>query len=339
MNPFSLGSFPATRLRRLRVDDFTRKLVTETNLSPQNLIQPLFVMEGEKQTEDIPAMPGLCRYTIDTLLEEVAELQDLHIPAIALFPVIQPHLKSDFAKEAYNDQGLLQRCIHQVKTTFPHMGVIADVALDPYTSHGHDGVLNSKGEVDNDSSVAILLKQALSLAKAGADIVAPSDMMDGRIQMIRKGLENEGYTMVRILAYAAKYASSYYGPFRGAVGSASQLKGASKASYQMNPANSHEAMREVAFDIQEGADFIMIKPGMPYLDIVYRVKQQFKVPTFVYQVSGEYSMHMAAIQAGHLEEQAAIMESLLCIRRAGADAILSYFAKKAAGWLKAGDLP
>ena len=328
-----MSHFPRVRLRRMRQDDFSRRLMRETRLSVDDLIYPMFIQEGQRTRTPILSMPGIERVTIDLLLEEVAILVDLGIPAIALFPKIALEKKSTEAEEAYNPQGLVQSAIRAIKAQFKDIGVIADVALDPFTTHGHDGVINAQGQVLNDASVAILVQQALSLAEAGVDIVAPSDMMDGRILTIRKALEQAGYSQTRILAYAAKYASHYYHPFREAVGSATELGKRSKASYQMDPANTNEALREVQLDIEEGADIVMVKPGMPYLDVLYRVKERFQMPTFVYQVSGEYAMHQAAIQNGWLPEREIILESLLCMKRAGADAIISYFAKRAAAWL------
>jgi len=329
------GQFPGLRLRRLRRDPFIRRLVRETRLNVADLIQPLFIMEGQGR-EAVASMPGVERLSLDELLEEAEALVELGVPALVLFPVTPPAAKSDDAREAYNPSGLVQRAIRALKREFPDLGVITDVALDPFTRHGQDGLVDEDGYVMNDATVQVLIRQALSHAEAGADIVAPSDMMDGRIGAIREALEAEEYVHTRILAYSAKYASSFYGPFRDAVGSAANLKGGNKYSYQMDPANSDEALREVALDLEEGADIVMIKPGLPYLDIVRRVKDQFAVPTFVYQVSGEYAMLLAAAQNGWLNEEAVIMESLLSIKRAGADAILSYFARRVAGWLKHG---
>jgi porphobilinogen synthase len=309
-------------------------LVRETRLSVDDLIQPLFVREGQGQREAVAAMPGTERLSIDELLKEAEALVELGVPALALFPVTPATVKSEDAQEAYNPDGLIQRAVRILKREFPHLGIITDVALDPFTSHGQDGLVDEDGYVLNDETVTVLIRQALSHAEAGADIVAPSDMMDGRIGAIREALEAEHFIHTRILAYSAKYASHFYGPFRDAVGSAVNLQGGNKDSYQMDPANSDEALREVAMDLAEGADIVMIKPGMPYLDIVRRVKDQFGAPTFVYQVSGEYAMLMAAAQHGWLNERAVILESLLAIKRAGADAILSYFAKRAAGWLR-----
>jgi porphobilinogen synthase len=318
----------------MRYQDFSRRLMREHTLTVDDLIYPMFVLEGENQREAVLSMPGVERVSIDLLLKEAEELVELGVPAIALFPVTPPEAKSLDAKEAWNPEGLAQRAVRALKQHLPELGVITDVALDPFTTHGQDGIIDDAGYVLNDITVEALVKQALSHAEAGADIVAPSDMMDGRIASIREALEIANYSETLILAYAAKYASAYYGPFRDAVGSSSSLGKADKKSYQMDPANSDEALHEVAMDIQEGADMIMVKPGMPYLDIVRRVKTELKVPTFVYQVSGEYAMHMAAIQNGWLDKDQIIMESLLCIKRAGADGILTYFAKDAARILK-----
>ena len=328
------GQFPGARPRRMRRDDFSRRLVRETVLTPVDLIQPLFVIEGEKRREPIASMPGVERLSVDELLREAETLATLGVPAVALFPVTPPEAKSLDAAEAYNPNGLAQRAVRALKAAIPELGVITDVALDPFTSHGQDGLVDETGYVLNDETVAVLVRQALSHAEAGADIVAPSDMMDGRIAAIREALESNDFIHTRILAYSAKYASSFYGPFRDAVGSAGALGKGNKYSYQMDPANSDEALREVALDLEEGADMVMIKPGLPYLDIVRRVKDQFAVPTFVYQVSGEYAMLMAAAGNGWLDERAVAMEALLAIKRAGADAILSYFAGRAAGWLR-----
>jgi porphobilinogen synthase len=320
-------------MRRMRRSEFSRRLMRETRLSIDNLIYPVFIMEGQGR-EPIPSMPGIERLGLDALREEAAECVALGLPALVLFPVTLPQHKSDDAREAFNPDGLAQRAIRLLKKEFPQLGVITDVALDPFTTHGQDGLIDSSGYVLNDETVAVLIKQALSHAEAGADVVAPSDMMDGRIGAIREALESAGHIHTRILAYSAKYASSFYGPFRDAVGSAANLGASNKYGYQMDPANSDEALREVALDLAEGADMIMIKPGLPYLDIVQRVKAQFGAPTFVYQVSGEYAMLMAAVQQGWLDERACAMEALLSIKRAGADAILTYFAKRAAGWLQ-----
>jgi len=336
--PTSITStlYPLTRKRRMRRDDFSRRLMRESSLSVDDLIYPMFILEGENQRQAVTSMPGVERVSIDLLVQEARELVDLGIPAIALFPVTPAEAKSDDAKEAYNPDGLAQRAVRAVKDKYPQLGVITDVALDPFTSHGQDGLIDADGYVMNDETVEVLVKQALSHAEAGADVVAPSDMMDGRIGEIREVLEENGHIHTRILAYSAKYASSFYGPFRDAVGSAANLGKADKTTYQMDPANSDEALQEVAMDIEEGADMVMVKPGMPYLDIVRRVKDQFGVPTYAYQVSGEYAMTMAAIQNGWLDERKVIMESLLCFKRAGADGILSYFSKQVATWLKEG---
>ena len=331
------GKFPRTRLRRMRRDDFSRRLMRETRLTVDDLIQPVFVMEGKNRSEPVPSMPGISRVTVDLLLKQVEKLLKLGVPALALFPVVPASKKDNKAKEAYNPKGLVPHTLRTLKKNFPELGVITDIALDPYTSHGQDGLIDGTGYVLNDETVAVLVKQALSHAAAGADIVAPSDMMDGRIGAIRDALEKAGHIHTRILAYSAKYASNFYGPFRDAVGSSANLGTGNKYTYQMDPANSDEALREVALDIEEGADMVMVKPGMPYLDIVRRVKDQFGVPTFVYQVSGEYAMLKAAAKNGWLDERACVLESLLCIKRAGADAILTYFAERAAGWLNGRD--
>lgn len=327
------GQYPARRLRRMRADSFSRRLMSENQLTVDDLIYPVFVLEGESQRETIKSMPGVERKSIDLLLEEAQELVDLGIPAIAIFPVTPNESKSLMAEEAYNSNGLAQRAVKALKASFPELGVITDVALDPFTTHGQDGIIDDNGYVLNEVTKDILVKQALSHAQAGADVVAPSDMMDGRIGAIRQTLEEHGFVNTKILAYSAKYASNYYGPFRDAVGSASNIKGGNKNSYQMDPANSDEALHEIAQDIYEGADMVMVKPGMPYLDIVRRVKDNFQVPTYAYQVSGEYAMHVAAIQNGWLNEKACVMEGLLAFKRAGADGILTYFAKKVAYWL------
>jgi len=327
-------SFPASRLRRVRKHDFSRRLVQENNLTVNDLIYPMFVIEGENKREKITSMPGIERLSLDLLAIEVKELEALGIPAVALFPVTPSDIKTEMAEEAYNEHGLAQRAVRVIKETCPELGVITDVALDPFTTHGQDGIIDGEGYVLNDITTEVLVKQALSHAQAGADIVAPSDMMDGRIGAIREALENAGFINTQIMAYSAKYASNYYGPFRDAVGSASNLKGANKATYQMDPANSDETIHEVALDIQEGADMVMVKPGMPYLDIVRRVKTELQVPTFAYQVSGEYAMHKAAIDNGWLKERECVLESLLCFKRAGANGILTYFAKQVAQWLK-----
>ena len=326
--------FPATRMRRMRSQTFSRRLMRENRLTPDDLICPLFVIEGSNQRQSIASMPEVYRYSIDLLLAEAKELYELGIPAVALFPVIDPSQKSLDAREAYNPEGLAQRAVKTLKSALPELGIITDVALDPFTSHGQDGLIDNHGYVINDETVEVLCKQALSHAEAGADIVAPSDMMDGRIGAIRTVLEANRHVNTRILAYSAKYASSFYGPFRDAVGSAANLGSGNKYSYQMDPANSDEALREIALDLREGADMIMVKPGMPYLDIIRRAKDQFGAPTFAYQVSGEYAMLKAAAMNGWLDEQQVVMESLLAFKRAGCDAILTYFAKSAALWLR-----
>ena len=325
--------FPASRLRRMRRDDFSRRLMRETHLTCDDLIYPVFVIEGSNRSEAVASMPGVERKTIDLLVTEARQATALGIPMLALFPVVDSTAKSLLGEEAFNPEGLAQRAIRALKTALPDLGIMTDVALDPFTIHGQDGILDDTGYVQNDVTVETLVRQALSHADAGADVVAPSDMMDGRIGAIRQALERAGHTNTRIMAYSAKYASAYYGPFRDAVGSAANLAGADKYSYQMDPANTDEALQEVALDIEEGADMVMVKPGMPYLDVVRRVKDTFGVPTMVYQVSGEYAMHMAAIQNGWLSEQV-ILESLLGMKRAGADAILTYFAMRAALMLK-----
>ena len=329
----AFAGYPFTRMRRMRRDDFSRRLMRETRLSPDDFIYPVFVLEGQGQREPVVSMPGVERLSVDLLVAEAKEIYALGIPAMALFPVTPSEVKSEDAAEAYNPDGLAQRAVRAIKDAVPELGVITDVALDPFTTHGQDGLIDANGYVMNDETVEVLVKQALSHAVAGADIVAPSDMMDGRIGDVRDVLEAEGHVHTRILAYSAKYASSYYGPFRDAVGSAANLGGGNKYTYQQDPANTDEALREVALDLHEGADMVMVKPGMPYLDVVRRVKDRFGVPTFVYQVSGEYAMHMAAAQQGWLDERAVVMESLVCIKRAGADGILTYFAKRAAQWL------
>jgi porphobilinogen synthase len=328
-----IGSFPTTRLRRMRSAEFSRRLMREHRLSTDDLIYPMFVIEGSARREPVQSMPGIERMTIDELLKEAGELVELGIPALALFPVTPSGKKSLDAREAYNPDGLAQQAVKALKAAYPELGVITDVALDPFTTHGQDGLIDEKGYVVNDATTEVLVRQALSHAEAGADVVAPSDMMDGRIGRIREALEKAGHVNTKILAYSAKYASSFYGPFRDAVGSAAALAGGDKYSYQMDPANGDEALREVALDIAEGADMVMVKPGLPYLDIVHRVKTEFGVPTFVYQVSGEYAMLMAAAQNGWLDERATVLESLLAFKRAGADGILTYFAKRVARWL------
>ena len=328
------GNYSATRMRRMRRSDFSRRLMRENRLSPDDLIYPMFVIEGKNKREAIASMPGVERVSIDQLLIEAEQCFALGIPAIALFPVVSQSKKSDDAAEAYNPQGLAQTAVRELKKALPDLGVITDVALDPFTSHGQDGLVDKNGYVLNDETVEVLVKQALSHAEAGADIVAPSDMMDGRIGAIRQALEDNKLIHTRILSYSAKYASSFYGPFRDAVGSAENLAGGNKYSYQMDPANSDEALHEVELDIKEGADMFMVKPGMPYLDIVRRVKDTFGVPTYVYQVSGEYAMLKAASENGWLNEQDTVLESLLAFKRAGADGILTYYAKTVAQWLK-----
>lgn len=328
------SGFPHRRLRRVRAHDFSRRLVQEHCLSVDDLIYPMFVLPGEGQREAVASMPGVERLSIDLLVKEARELVELGIPLIAIFPVTPAADKSLTAEAAYDDNGLAQQAVRALKGAYPELGVMTDVALDPFTSHGQDGILDEHGYVQNDITTEILVKQALSHARAGADMVAPSDMMDGRIGAIREALEEHGFHNVQIMAYSAKYASAYYGPFRDAVGSSGNLKGGNKKTYQMDPANSDEALHEVALDIEEGADMVMVKPGMPYLDIVRRVKDEFGVPTFAYQVSGEYAMHMAAIENGWLGEET-ITESLLAFKRAGADGILTYFAKRVAQQLKA----
>ena len=327
-------SMPSIRMRRMRRDDFSRRLMRESQLTVDDLIYPIFVIEGQSQREKVDSMPGVERVSIDELLKEAQELVQLGIPAIALFPVVGDAKKSLDAQEAYNPDGLAQRAVRALKQAQPSLGVITDVALDPFTTHGQDGLIDDAGYVLNDETVEVLVKQALSHAEAGADIVAPSDMMDGRIGAIRKELEANNYIYTRILAYSAKYASSFYGPFRDAVGSAANLGAGNKYTYQMDPANTNEALWEVGLDLEEGADMVMVKPGMPYLDIVYRVKEQYGVPTYAYHVSGEYSMLKAASQNGWLDEKAVVTEALLGFKRAGADGILTYYAKTVAQWLK-----
>ena len=329
------NQFLAIRPRRMRKDEFSRRLMRENVLTTNDLIYPVFVLDGENRTEEVRSMPGVQRQSIDVLLKTAGECVKLGIPALALFPVIDQQFKSLDALEAFNDDGLVPRTIKALKSAYPELGIITDVALDPYTAHGQDGLIDSTGYVLNDETVAVLMKQALCHAKAGADIVAPSDMMDGRIGAIRDALEENGYFHTKILAYSAKYASAFYGPFRDAVGSAGNLGTGNKYTYQMDPANSDEAMNEVALDISEGADMVMVKPGMPYLDIVRRVKDEFGVPTFAYQVSGEYAMLKAAAQNGWLDEKACVLESLLAFKRAGADGVLTYFAMDVARWLNA----
>ena len=328
------GQFPSTRMRRMRRDDFSRRLMRESVLTVDDFIYPVFVLEGEGRVEKVASMPGVERQSLDILLKTAERAAKLGIPALALFPVVDASLKSLGAEEAYNDSGLVPRVVRALKREFPELGVITDVALDPYTSHGQDGLIDASGYVLNDETLEVLARQALCHAQAGADVVAPSDMMDGRIGRIRAELNQAGQIYTRILAYSAKYASAFYGPFRDAVGSAGNLGKGNKYTYQMDPANTNEALKEVALDLAEGADMVMVKPGMPYLDIVRRVKDEFKVPTYAYQVSGEYAMLKAAAQNGWLDEKACVLESLLAFKRAGADGILTYFALDAAEYLK-----
>ncbi len=327
------GAFPGSRMRRMRRDDFSRRLMRESVLTADDFIYPVFVLEGLGRVEPVASMPGVERQSLDVLLKTAERAVKLGIPALALFPVIDTSLKSLSAEEAYNPAGLVPRVVKALKQEFPNLGVITDVALDPYTSHGQDGLIDDTGYVLNDETLEVLARQALCHAEAGADVVAPSDMMDGRIGRVRAELEAAGQIYTRILAYSAKYASSFYGPFRDAVGSAGNLGKGNKYTYQMDPANTDEALREVALDLEEGADMVMVKPGMPYLDIVRRVKDEFKVPTYAYQVSGEYAMLKAAAQNGWLDEKACVLESLLAFKRAGADGILTYFALEAAEYL------
>lgn len=333
MSQTVIGPFPLARPRRMRASTFSRRLMRENTVTADDLILPVFVCEGEGAVEVIPSMPGVFRYSVDRLIEFLAPLVAQGLVAIAPFPVVDPGLKDDTATAAHDPEGLACRAIRAVKAAFPELGVLTDVALDPYTSHGQDGLLDAAGYILNDETVEVLVRQALSHADAGADVVAPSDMMDGRVAAIRRALEAAGHRNTRILSYAAKYASSYYGPFRDAVGSAANLGKADKRNYQMDPANGDEALREVAMDIEEGADMIMVKPGMPYLDIVRRVKSEFSVPTFAYMVSGEYAMHAAAAANGWLDERAVVMEAMHCFKRAGADAVLTYHAPKILDWL------
>lgn len=330
----SFGQFPQKRMRRMRRDEFSRRLMRENYLHANDFIYPVFVLNGKNREEKVPSMPGVIRQSADMLMQQAEKCLQLGIPALAIFPVIEPSLKSLTAAEALNPKGLVPQVIAKLKKHFPELGIITDIALDPYTSHGQDGLVDADGYVMNDETVKILAQQALVHAQAGADIVAPSDMMDGRIAAIRDALDSKKYIHTRILAYSAKYASGFYGPFRDAVDSSSNLGEGNKSTYQMDPANSDEAIWEVGIDLEEGADMIMIKPGMPYLDIVRQVKDQFKAPTFVYQVSGEYAMLKSAAQNGWLDEKTCVLESLLAIKRAGADAILTYYAMDAAGWLK-----
>ena len=329
-----LGSFPAARMRRMRRDDFSRRLMCEHTLTANDLIYPVFVLDGQNKRESVASMPGVERLSLDLLLPVAEDCMQLGIPALALFPVIGSDLKTLGAEEALNPDGLVPRTVAALKARFPELGIITDIALDPYTSHGQDGLIDASGYVMNDETVAVLARQAVVHAHAGADIVAPSDMMDGRVAALRAALEGAGHIHTRILAYAAKYASSFYGPFRDAVGSAANLGKGNKTTYQMDPANSDEALREVGMDLQEGADMVMIKPGMPYLDIIRRVKDTYGAPTYAYQVSGEYAMLKAATQNGWLNERACVLEVLLAFKRAGADGILTYFARDAARYLK-----
>ncbi len=328
------GSYPFKRPRRMRANDFSRRLMCENKVTADDLIYPVFVLEGQNKVESIASMPGVERKTLDNLLIELEEVYALGIPAVALFPVVDSAKKSLLAEEAYNPNGLVQQVVAAIKAKFPELGVITDIALDPYTSHGQDGIIDDTGYVLNDITTEILVKQALSHAKAGADIVAPSDMMDGRIGAIRQALEAEGFVNTKILAYSAKYASAFYGPFRDAVGSSGNLGKADKKTYQMDPANGDEAFHEIALDLNEGADMVMVKPGMPYLDVIYRVKQNFKVPVFAYHVSGEYAMLKAASTNGWIDEKKCVLEAMVSFKRAGTDAILTYYAKDVARWLK-----
>lgn len=334
MSPFITGQYPERRLRRNRARDFSRRLVAENNLTVNDLIYPVFIVEGKNIVQPIASMPKVNRMSIDVLLKETEQIAKLGIPVLSLFPAIEASNKSLLAEEAYNENGLVPTAVRALKKEFPELGILTDVALDPYTTHGQDGIIDEQGYVQNDVSIETLIRQALVQAQAGVDIVAPSDMMDGRIGAIRDELEAQGFVNTQIMAYSAKYASCFYGPFRDAVGSAKNIQGGNKKTYQLDPANSNEALQEIYQDLSEGADMVMVKPGMPYLDIVHRVKETFAVPTFVYQVSGEYTMLSAAIQNGWLDEKPAIMESLLCFKRAGADGVLTYFAKQVAEWLQ-----
>lgn len=335
MSEFILNNrYPATRPRRMRANDFSRRLMAENKLTADDLIYPVFVLEGEDRVEDIVSMPGIQRKTLDHLLVELQEVSELGIPAIALFPVISEQKKSLMAEEAFNENGLVPQTVKAIKSKFPELGVITDIALDPYTSHGQDGIIDEKGYVLNDTTVDILVKQALCHAAAGVDIVAPSDMMDGRIGSIRQALEKANFVNTKILAYSAKYASAFYGPFRDAVGSGSNLGKADKKTYQMDPANGDEAFHEIALDLQEGADMVMVKPGMPYLDVIYRAKQNFKVPVMAYHVSGEFAMLKAASANGWIDEKKCVLEAMMGFKRAGTDAVLTYYAKDIARWLK-----
>jgi len=330
------GQFPARRMRRMRRDDFSRRLMREHTLTPNDFIYPVFVLEGQNKREAVSSMPGVERLSLDLLIPVAEDCLKLGIPALALFPVIDAGLKTLGAEEAFNPAGLVPRTVAALKDRFPELGIITDIALDPYTSHGQDGLLDDSGYVMNDETVAVLARQAVTHAQAGADVVAPSDMMDGRVAALRAMLEEAGHIHTRILAYAAKYASSFYGPFRDAVGSAANLGKGNKTTYQMDPANSDEALWEVGMDLQEGADMIMVKPGLPYLDVIRRVKDAYGAPTYAYQVSGEYAMLKAAVQNGWLDERACVLEALMAFKRAGADGVLTYFARDAARWLRAG---
>ncbi|MCC7484138.1 MAG: porphobilinogen synthase [Burkholderiales bacterium] len=334
-----MGEYPRRRMRRMRRDAFSRRLMREHRVSVDDFIYPVFVIDGARRTEPVPSMPGVKRYTVDRLLPHAEECVRRGIPALALFPLVAPRLKTPDGREAANPRGLIPRAVAAVKRRFPELGIITDAALDPYTTHGQDGVLDRDGYVLNDETIAVLERQALACAGAGVDVVAPSDMMDGRVRAIRSALDRRGFIHTRILAYSAKYASGFYGPFRDAVGSAKFLGRGSKLTYQMDPGNGDEALWETGLDLAEGADMVMVKPGLPYLDIVRRVKQEFRAPTFVYHVSGEYAMLKAAAERGWLDERACVMEVLTAFKRAGADGILTYFAFEAAGWLKAGRSP
>lgn len=330
------GQFPARRMRRMRRDDFSRRLMREHTLTPNDFIYPVFVLEGQNKREAVSSMPGVERLSLDLLMPVAEDCLKLGIPALALFPVIDAGLKTLGAEEAFNPAGLVPKTVAALKDRFPELGIITDIALDPYTSHGQDGLLDDSGYVMNDETVVVLARQAVTHAQAGADVVAPSDMMDGRVAALRAALEEAGHIHTRILAYAAKYASSFYGPFRDAVGSAANLGKGNKTTYQMDPANSDEALWEVGMDLQEGADMIMVKPGLPYLDVIRRVKDAYGAPTYAYQVSGEYAMLKAAVQNGWLDERACVLEALMAFKRAGADGVLTYFARDAARWLRAG---
>ena len=333
MYPQRYSSFPTTRLRRLRNRDYVRRLVRENTLLPSDLVAPMFLKEGKNVKEVISSMPGVHRLSIDLAIKEIKTLSSKGVPAVALFPSVPDRLKSPGGEESYNSAGLIQNAVKKIKEAVPEIGIISDVALDPYTTHGHDGLLNESGDILNDETIDILVRQSLSQAEAGIDIIAPSDMMDGRVAAIRAALDARGFQEVKILAYSAKYSSAFYGPFREAIGSAKNIGGQGKKTYQMDPGNSLEAIREVALDVAEGADMVMVKPGMPYLDIITRIKEEFGMPTFAYQVSGEYSMIKAAAENGWLDEKSAVLESLLCFKRAGAAGVLSYFTKNVIDWL------